>query len=464
MKRIATLPIFIFFFLRIIAQSPVGTWSDHLIYNKAKNVAAGNGEIYASTGSSILVYNREYAELRKMSRINGLSETGISTIGWSEENNALIIAYTSTNIDIIRNSSVNNIPDIERKYIPGKKVINRIRCKGKYAYLASSFGIVLVDIQKREIYDTWKPGINSEAPEVFDISFSSNRIYAATAAGVYSAGLSDPGLAYFGNWTLLNTLPNPSGAYTAASYSGNKLYVNYSASGGDIVYSIDGTSTVFSSEPGVFNTSFDAYADGFLISSPGSVKQYNNTGTLLKTISSFGWGTPNISQSIIQDGDIWIADQGSGLVRGEKMTSFTKLTLPGPGSDNGFSIRSSSGKTIICGGSVDVTWNNLGYPLQVSMFEDNKWNSLTSSSIIDPMRSLVDPGNSNHIYVTTWGGGLLEYLDNVLVKQYNEYNSPLESIIPGKPFSRVCGLAMDKKGNIWLTQTEVQKNINVLKA
>jgi len=463
MKRISSLYILFFLFLQLKGQTPVGTWSDHLIYNRAKSVAAGDGEIYASTGSSILVYNKEYAELKKMSRINGLSETGISTIGWSEENKALIIAYTSTNIDIIRSGSVNNIPDIERKYIPGKKVINRIRCNGKYAYLACSFGIILVDIQKREIFDTWKPGITSESPEILDIAFSSTKIYAATAAGVYSAAISDPGLAYFGNWSLVSTLPYPSGKYTAACYSGNKLYVNYSSSGGDIVYSVDGSSSQFSSVPGVFNTSFDNYAGGFLISAASSVRQYNSSGALLKSISSYGWGTANISQAVIQNEDIWIADLSSGLVRGEKMTSFTKLTLPGPASDNGFSIHSSEGKTIICAGSVDVAWNNLGYPLQVSLFEDNKWSAISSSSIIDAMRSFVDPADRNHLYVTTWGGGLLEYIDNVLVKQYNEYNSPLQSIIPGKPYSRVCGLAIDKNKNIWLTQTQVPGSIKVLK-
>ena len=42
------------------------------------------------------------------------------------------------------------------------------------------------------------------------------------------------------------------------------------------------------------------------------------------------------------------------------------------------------------------------------------------------MRAIVDPQNSNHLFVSTWGGGLLEYLNNDLVKQYTELNSPLQ--------------------------------------
>ncbi|TAL64902.1 MAG: hypothetical protein EPN88_10295, partial [Bacteroidetes bacterium] len=189
-------------------QTPVGSWSDHLVYNTAKNVAVGTKEVYASTGSSIIVYNKDFAELRKMSRINGLTETGISTIAWSEEFNTLVIAYSSTNVDIVINNIINNIPDIERKNISGKKEINRIRINGKYAYLACSFGIIVVDINKKEIYDTWKPGNGSSTVEVFDLAFGNSKIYAATGNGVFSADLSNPGLSYFGNWNLINIFPD----------------------------------------------------------------------------------------------------------------------------------------------------------------------------------------------------------------------------------------------------------------
>ncbi|MCK7530871.1 MAG: hypothetical protein MZV63_07385 [Marinilabiliales bacterium] len=53
-----------------------------------------------------------------------------------------------------------------RKYITGKKEIYRIRTRGKYAYLATSFGIVVIDIAGREVYDTWKPGTADETAEV----------------------------------------------------------------------------------------------------------------------------------------------------------------------------------------------------------------------------------------------------------------------------------------------------------
>jgi hypothetical protein len=139
------------------------------------------------------------------------------------------------------------------------------------------------------------------------------------------------------------------------------------------------------------------------------------------------------------------------------------LTMAGPVSNNSYSITSYDGKTIICGGGADVSWNNQGRPLQVSIHENNNWTSYPSGTIIDAMRALIDRNNYKHIFVSTWGGGLLEYENDILVKQYNDSNSPLQTIIPGKAYVRICGLAMDKFRNLWITQTEVPGNIKVLK-
>jgi hypothetical protein len=465
MRRHLTIAGIIMFSSFTMAQTPIGEWTDHLIYNSALCVAAGSKEVFASTGSSVIVYNKQYAELRKLSKVNGLSGTGISTIAWSEENNTLIIAYTSTNIDLVKGNTIYNIPDIERKYIPGNKSVNRIKTSGRYAYLACSFGIVVIDIIKNEIFDTWKPGNDSEAAEVKDIAFGNSKVYAATNIGVFSADISNSGLAYFGNWSLLTSLPSPGGNYNLALFSGNKLYVNRTDKyfTGDTIYAVQGNTSVFSYVTGIFNSSFDNYDNGFTISSGRSASIYNIDGTLNSTISTYGWGNPAIAQTIKEGSTLWIADINAGLVLESKVNDFSALTLPGPVSNNAISISSKDGKTIICGGGIDAAWNNLWRPLQISMHEDNTWTNISSATISDAMRTLIDPSDNTHFFVSTWGGGLLEYKNNLLVKQYNDSNSPLQTIIPGKPYVRICGLAMDKDRNLWMTQTEVTGSIKVLK-
>ena len=221
----------------------------------------------------------------------------------------------------------------------------------------------MVDINKKEIYDTWKPGTDSDNNEVWDIDveIGYDKIYAATSNGIYSANLSDAGLSYFGNWTINDDLPVPKGKYTSVLFTNSKLYVNRSSqlSAGDSIYVIGSDCTLFSYIPGVINTSFDPANDGFTVSSTGAVKYYYSDGSLKKTISTYGWGTPNIVQALEDNGDIWIADilRRSCSV-GTDMSDFTLLTFPGPASNNAISITSLNGQTIICGGSVDNSWNN----------------------------------------------------------------------------------------------------------
>lgn len=451
--------------LDICGQTPVGSWSDHLSYNTATAIAVGTNAVYASTGSSLLVYDRKFAELKKLTRIDGLSETGINEIAWSEENNALIIGYKSTNIDILINNTIFNVPDIYKKYIAGKKEINRIRSNGKYAYLACSFGIVVMDITRKEIYDTWKPGSASADNEVWDISAGNGYIYAATGSGIYSAPLSGQGLSYYGNWRQISDLPDPAGNYTSLILSGGMLFANKSdpLADGDSLFEIGSSTVLLSSLPGVYNRSIDPGTGGFTVSSGSAAKYYGTNGSLIKTIDTYGFAAPDISQSVADEGDIWIADNNSGLVRGSGMTSFSVLSLPGPLSNNAFSVSSYIGKTVICGGGNDNSWNSLGRSFQVSICQGTSWTGLSDNTAGDAMRSCMDPRDESHIFISTWGEGLLEYKGDHLVNHFTDANSPLQTIVPGRPYVRICGLAMDGAGNLWITQSGVPGSVKVLK-
>ncbi len=465
MRKILILTYLILLPAGLFSQTPVGTWSDHLVYNRIEDLALSSGKVFASTGSSLLVYDRKYDELRKLTRINGLTETEISTIAWSEENNTLVIAYLSTGLDLVRDNIIYHIPDISNKYIPGKKNINRIRTRGRYAYLACSFGIVVVDLVKKEISDTWKPGDNFRTGEVRDISFGDDdKIFAATDIGLYYAAISSPGLAYPGNWSPESRLPNPGGSYNAVLFSGSRLYANRSGEyfEGDSLYVIDSSCRLFSCEPGVFNKSIEPAAGGFTVASSGMARHYSGGGQLLRIINAYPWGSPDISMAAA-DQDLWIADRTSGLVRFRNMNEASALTLPGPFSNDAISISSHKGKTIICGGGVDASWNNLWKPFSLSLFENNSWKLISSIPNNDAMRVTFDPADNNHFFVSTWGTGLLEYRNNELINNYTDLNSPLENIIPGKPYVRICGMAFDRKGYLWIAQPEVTNTLKALK-
>ena len=462
MKRNCLITAFFILCSLLKGQNPVGTWSDHLVYNSVKYVAVSDDNVYASTGSSILVYNKEFGELKKLSPVTGLSETGISSIAWAAENRALIIAYVSANLDILIENTFYNIPDINRKYIPGRKVINRIRTNGRFAYLMSSFGIVVIDIPRKEIRDTWKPGPGIQENETWDIAFLNNKIYAATEAGIFTADISDQGLSYYGNWSPEVSL---TGRFTSVISAGARIYANKSESSGDLIFVMEPGITPFTYPQGLMNLSLDQDIDGggFTVASPGAVRHYNNNGVLLETITGYGSGTPGISHAVADEGIIWIADNKTGLIRYQGPGNFTILSLPGPVSNDIFHVYARNGKVLLSGGGANVSWTQIFKPLQVSVFENNTWSALTSNTLYDAMRAIVDPENSDRIFVATWGGGLLEYENNELKNRFTYTNSPLQTIIPNQEYVRICGMAFDRTGNLWMSQTQVPGSIKALK-
>lgn len=443
-------------------QAPVGSWSDHLKYSSAVHLAVSPEKIYASTGEALIIYSKDFSELTKMSTVNGLTETGISGIAWSDENSLLVVAYKSANIDLISNNTIFNIPDIMFGQA-SRIVINRVRTNGRYAYLASDHGIIVVDLIKKEIRDSWKPGRDSEGNIIFDVAFGKGLVYAATNHGVLYGELSNAGLSYFGNWEQLTGLPD-SGS-NLLIFSEEKLYANFpmQISEGDEVFAAGKNIGLFSKIAGVQNSSFDLAPGGFTISSNRIVRIYDTEGSLEKSIASYGWGTPDICQAIIEAGNIWIADRSFGLIRGKDMADFIKFEIPGPASDNVVHIASFNGETVICAGGTDSSWDGSGRSFQVSVHSNGKFENLISENEKDAMRCCIDPSDKSHFFISSWGHGLFEYRNNVRVNHYDNGNSPLGEGSGNTSDTRICGITFDRDGNLWIIQGSSYSTIKVLK-
>ena len=452
-------------FLR--AQTAVGEWSDHLVYSTSVDVAVGNGEIFSSTGSSLMVYNRQFDEVKRLSKINGLSETGIAAIGWSGPTQTLIVAYTSGNIDFIAYNTITNLPDIARKNMSIDKIINKIRCLGDYCYLACNFGIAVLDISGNEVLDTWSPGVDGYYPVINDIAFGGGNVYAATDQGVFMAQANREGLSFYGNWTLMEQLPQAKATYNAAIFSGGKLYVNQKIrdGSGDKLYCIGETTSLFFNETGITFNSIDGDDNGFTLTSTEKIYSFSTDGTPLTPIITYQWGTPMAMRSVLSDGDIWIADVLNGLVKGENLSTFIPYTVGSPIITDAAQVVSTNGTTLLTGGGVNASWGNLGREFSISVKKDNSWISTVSDVHFDAMRAAIDPTDGSHFFVSTYGTGLLEYRivgeELTTVNSYRADNSPIEAITGGNT-ERICGITFDKEGNLWITQPQVGSNIKML--
>lgn len=469
MKLRITILAFFFIPLFCYGQYGIGSWKDYLSFNSSKCLTSGDNKVYSSSGNAILIRDVLNNSTEKLTRLDGLSDTEIRALGWSDNGKTLIIGYKSTNIDIIKSNTVYNIPDIERKNIAGLKEINRIRTNGKYAYFACSFGIVILDIDNLVIADTWKPGSDSNVNPVYDITFLNDKIYAATGTGVYYASLSSPSLSYFDNWSKFSALPYPDASYDNIAADNNYIYTNCSSAtqGTDLLYRISasGNNMLIFSEENHTIRSIEADASGILVATDIPVFLLSSDGTRLKTISSYPWGAPNTRQAVYYMGSAWVADESVGLVETSDFSSFDNITLPGPYTNNVADIVIKDNNAFIAGGGVNNSWGNLYRPFQVFNLSNGGWNNnlLYGAADRDALRVAVDPSNSNHFFVSSWGNGIYEFLDGNIVKNYNQYNSPLTSIYPDGAYCRVCGMAFDKDDNLWVVQSGVPQNLKMLK-
>ena len=131
-QRIAFLLLFIYSSPVLWSQSRVGNWEDHLSLNSCISVAKVGSKVYGCNYSGIVIYDTDDNSIKKLNRINGLSDVGIRLLRENPHNNRLMVIYDNSNIDIITSDDkVLNYSDLFRKNFSGKKNINEVFYSGK---------------------------------------------------------------------------------------------------------------------------------------------------------------------------------------------------------------------------------------------------------------------------------------------------------------------------------------------
>ena len=76
----------------------VGQCRDHLPYSKFIALTETPDKIFGATPYAVLTYNKNDESIERFTKINGLSDTEISDIRYSQELQTVVLAYTNTNI------------------------------------------------------------------------------------------------------------------------------------------------------------------------------------------------------------------------------------------------------------------------------------------------------------------------------------------------------------------------------
>ena len=466
----------VFFGTVAIAQEGVGigNWRTHMPYRNVIDVEILGSKIYAATEYELFTYDRDDDALHVLNKINGLSDIGISKIRRNEALDLLMVAYTDANIDLIdKQGNVFNMSDIKDKTILGNKTINNIEFNGKFAYVACGFGIVVFNLERQEVKDTYYIGPNGSAVNVTDIAFYNGRIYASTSDGVYYADENSDNLADFSSWSFDNSLIHPHLNYNEMEAFGGKLLLNYT----NDVYDTDTLFVFDGSHWSYFDKSFvtnkreiRACGDRLLISGYYIVFVYDDSFTKVDQIYACG-GTlyPNAATQDAS-GIFWIGDKQRGMIRAQSSTHYREIQPNGPFSKNVFEL-SAFGKNVwIATGGHASNWSKLYLKDGVCHFDGNWWTNLNrrtipeiaEENISDFICCATDPWDTTVTYVGTWGSGVLKFKSGELVMCYNDSNSTLEPWTQDPRYINISGLAFDSRGNLWVANTGANNLLSVM--
>ena len=462
------IPIFLLLSLRLWSQNSfpaLGSWREHLPYQNASDVTASDNKIYCATPYSLFSIDKTTKEIERLGKPAGLSESGISTIKFDRASKKLLIAYSNSNIDVMDSRGINNIPELKRENIPGDKNIYSIYTDNKLAYLATGLGVIVLDLEKYEINDSWFIGNNGNYVKTTGFAKNNGFFYAATEQGLKKVSLNQPNKADFNNWQLAPVGISTVGVRSVLACQ-NKTFVLKNDS--LFVENVNGFSFVFAD--GWPIVSVNSTEDRLLVSQrqtngAARVLVLQVDGSIQRTVQQNGLiSFPRTA--ILDQGNVWVADLYAGL--SAWTNGAVQSFIPNSPSSISTGGMTASGNVLVAtAGSVNDAWNYLYNRNGFFILSSGQWTNYNNFSIpaldtlLDFITAVIDPRDQT-IWAGSYGGGLFHLKANNQIEIFKQ-NSPIASAIGDPASYRISGLAFDNENNLWVSNYGANRPLHVLK-
>jgi hypothetical protein len=299
----------------IYAQSlPIGAWESHFNYHSARYVAESADKIYVASFNGFFSISKTGKDLQKLGKEDGFSETGIVSLSWDSDPNTLIVAYRTGNMDIVDLNDASEPETISSwklfestTDLPLTKTINKILLRNGYTYLATNFGVVVLNVHNREVLETYRYiGKDGAQADVKDIAIMQDSIYVLTTQGLQvSATDVSINKQYFANWKQRSS---PGNIKAILSDSG----ILYAGIAGKGIYTLSNNSWKL-----IHPTASTSYAftksDGKIVTTTDNSIVTISGGTEISILSNPLILSPKLTIFDSMD-NFWIADGKNGLI------------------------------------------------------------------------------------------------------------------------------------------------------
>ncbi|MBR6589329.1 MAG: Por secretion system protein [Bacteroidaceae bacterium] len=445
MKRIVfiLLVLFAIGWQTVYPRLLLGEWKTFMAYGETSSSVFFAGKVYAVSKGSLFSYDPEDGDILTYDIVYPMSDVEISHIAVCESQKTLVIIYENGNIDLMdAQGEVYNMTDLKNSSMTDKTV-NSVNVAGDKAYLATNFGVVVLDVGRREIAITYtfNKKVNSTA-------VSGKYIFVAIPDdGLYRGTLSD-NLLDMGKWTRLMT-----NTFEQVFYVGGTLY-GYIP--GASLISIDPETRAFTKVIGGTFIFFNSFGDNLVVGAVGKV-HFIDSPTNYRTI--------DIDSDVVHlsygKSIYWASCKGEGLTgyvlkENRFESSVSPIILNAPKHNLFYKLLLHNNNLYTCGGGIYL--NRYFQPGTVQVLKPNAhWQvyqedniaSVTGKQYSDITSLAIDPEDENHLFASSAGEGLYEFRDGKFVALHTPLNSGISGDYRWPHIIRIDGLAYDKYANLW---------------
>jgi hypothetical protein len=418
---------------------PIGTWRTHISFYSLLDVLPAQTKVYATAPNGVLMLDRQDNSIRSYHKGNGLNNSGISRMAYDATTDQLLVAYTNGTFDAIRENRVRFFDPGKNAIITGSKAINDININGSVASFATDYGVLIYDLARSEIKETWRDlGKDGTTMRIFASTIRNNSVFLATESGVIAGNLAD-NLLDFSKWERFEESDLPGLASSIVSV-GDVVYASF-VDDGVFAYSSGAWAKVDGLPAGTF-FNLTATADKLVLTNGTHVWVVNvnsNEASIVYTSSDI----PIVKAALDDTNGLWIATDGNGLVTNET-GSFAPVIPNGPAFNETVALCHQKGKLFAVSGGFTYAFQPSNKPGVISVFQEGTW--ISEILPASDLTSIAFSGERK--FIGTFGFGVVDSEDGVN-RIWDETNSSLININPPEKNITVTSVAAAADG-LWV--------------
>ncbi|WP_460935236.1 type IX secretion system anionic LPS delivery protein PorZ [Spirosoma humi] len=438
--------IALFLILPYLSFSQIGVWQTHVSYQSGQSVAVVGTIVYAATQNGLFYFDKTTQETRTLGKQDGLSDAGISRLLYLADQKRLFIAYQDGNLDFLNLTDTGEPGNVENvntiitaSSLPATRGINHLTRIGNNVYLSTDFGLVVLDLLKNEIRDTYfsqRP--DGSALPVLQSAATSDSLYVLTAplsttgtqrqirAVRFAANVNivDPA-----NWRVLDT-PGPRTESIVASQGRLSATVN---------------------GQGTFDRQLGRWTLTQSLTSPivrqfptpaGLIVAANQVVTLPGGGSFTGFLLADPREVQADGNTLWIADARNGLLTTAAGT-LQRIAPEGPTRDQ-FAQLYTYPQTLVALSNGPQETTSLVQnqpPVELLSVPAERWTGSLATGSARGFNSAAYVLTEQKLYMGNFGGGLWSQATD---------QPPTPVVLPATISPFINSLATDNDGNLWI--------------